>query len=83
MTWKQTEIRLARQTPLKPVLERLGYQLEPRPNGNYNLVGSPREIVIKQHYWICLDDDTSGNAIDFLTKIQNMPFGKAMELLTS
>ncbi len=83
MTWKQTEIRAARQTPLKPVLEQLGYQLEQRPNDNFNLVGTTKEIVIKKNYWVCLDDDTSGNAIDFLIKIRGMPSGKAMELLLS
>lgn len=83
MTWNRNEIRTARKSLLKPVLQKLGYRLEPRPNGNYRLMGTTKEIVIKDHYWICLDDDTSGNSIDFLVKVHGMTFRKAMELLRS
>jgi len=81
MTWKRSEIRAARLTPLKPLLERLGYRLSPTGQGNYLVLGLPTEIVIKQHYWVCLDDGSAGNAIDFLVKLQGKSFREAMELL--
>ena len=83
MTWKRSEIRAARQKPLKPVLERLGYRLEPRRDGNYLVVGLPAEIIVKQHYWVRSDDDSAGNAIDFLMRVHDMTFTQAVELLLS
>jgi len=83
MTWKRSEIRAARQTALKPVLEQLGYRLRARDNGNYLLLGLPEEIVVKEHYWVCLDDGSAGNAIDFLVSVEGMTFKKAVELLLS
>jgi len=80
-TWKRSEIRAARRRALKPVLERLGYQLSPTGQGNYLIVGLSREIVIKQHYWVCLDDGAAGNAIDFFVRLQGKSFTEAMELL--
>ena len=81
MTWKRSEIRAARQTPLKPVLERLGYRLSPTGQDNYMVLGLSEEIVVKQHYWVRLDDGSAGNAIDFLVKLRGMSFSKAMETL--
>ena len=81
--WTKAEIRAARQTALKPVLEDLGYRLEPRNNDNYLVLGLPEEIVVKEHYWVCLDDGSAGNAIDFLVRVEGMTFKKAMELLLS
>ena len=81
MTWKRSEIRRARRTPLKPVLESLGYRLEPRPNGNYLLLGVAAEVVVKDHYWICLDNGKAGNAIDFLVGQRGMSFSEAVEQL--
>jgi len=81
MTWKPAEVRAARQKQLKPVCEALGYRLEPLRNGNYRVDGLPGEIVIKDNYWICTDNDTAGNAIDFLINIEGMPFRKAIRLL--
>ena len=83
MTWKRIEIRAARQTPLTPVLEGLGYRLEPRRDDNYLVVGLSEEIIAKDHYWVCTDDGSAGNAIDFLVNIQGMTFSEAMYLLTS
>ena len=83
MTWKRIEIRIARQTPLKPVLEALGYRLEPRRDNNYLVIGLSEEVIVKDHYWVCTDDGSAGNAIDFLVNIQGMTFSEAMHLLTS
>ena len=83
MTWKRIEIRAARQTPLKPVLEGLGYRLEPRKDNNYLVLGLSQEVIVKDHYWVRTDDGSAGNAIDFLVKIQGMTFSEAMHLLTS
>ena len=83
MTWKRSEIRAARQKPLKPVLEALGYQLQPSQDGNYQLCRLAADIVIKEHYWVNKEDGTAGNAIDFLVNVEGMTFRKAMELLLS
>jgi len=76
--------------PLKPVLEALGYQLQPLRNGNYLLCRLATEIVVKDHYWVCKDQDTaegvrktSGNAIDYLIEVEGMTFSQAMEQLLS
>lgn len=81
--WTKSEIRQARCTPLKPVLDKLGYRLLPRQNGNYIVTGLSPEIVIKDHFWVCTDDGSSGNSIDFLVKLRGMPFTKAVRLLLS
>ncbi len=81
MTWKRSEIRRARRTPLKPVLESLGYRLQPRSNGNYLLLGVAAEVVVKEHYWICLDNGKAGNAIDFLVGQRGMCFSEAVKHL--
>ncbi len=90
MTWKRSDIRRARQVPLAPILEALGYRLEPRQNGNDRVLGLSREIIVKDHYWVCKDPDTatgarksSGNAIDFLVEVEGLSFSQAMEQLLS
>jgi len=83
MTWNRSDIRAARQTPLKPILEALDYQLQPLPGGNYRLCRLAADIVIKDHYWVSKQDGTAGNAIDFLVEVQGMSFSQAMELLRS
>ena len=83
MTWTRSDIRRARQTQLKPVLEQLGYRLQPRPNGNYAIAGLTNEIVIKEHYWHCIDTGQAGNAIDFFVKVRGVAFNEAMTLLTA
>ena len=82
MTWKPSEIRQARQAHLKPILENLGYRLKPIKNGNYEVCGLSRTIVIKDNYWLCTDDQSAGNVIDFCTKILNMSFRQTMNIIT-
>ncbi|NQU40450.1 MAG: hypothetical protein HQ523_10895 [Lentisphaerae bacterium] len=81
--WTKAEIRAARQAPLKPLLERLGYRLSPADRDNYLVLGLASEVVIKEHYWVCLEDGSAGNAIDFLVKVQGKSFNEAMALLAS
>ena len=81
MQWTHTEIRQARQIHLKPILEKLGYQLQPQPDDNYKIINLKKQITIKQSYWICHDDNTHGNAIDFITKIEHKSFAQAMNIL--
>jgi hypothetical protein len=82
-TWTKAEIRAARQAPLQPILEQLGYQLEPRANDNYAVTGMRGdEIVIKDHYWNCPGTELAGNAIDFLMRIHGASFHEAMQQLT-
>jgi hypothetical protein len=81
MIWSRSEIRLARRVPLKPLLDGLGYQLDPRPNGNHAIARQTPEIVVKEHFWVCPDSGASGNAIDFLVRVRGLPFNEAMRLL--
>jgi len=83
MIWKRSDIRRARVTPLKPVLEHLGYRLQPLQAGNYLVTGLSPEIVVKDHYWICTETGVAGNAIDFLVRVKKTSFNDAMSLLTS
>jgi len=87
--WTKADIRHARQVALKPVLEQLGYQLEPLKNGNYIIAGTTPEIIVKEHYWTQTTTGVAGpstelragNAIDFLVKIRGVTFNQAMQLL--
>jgi thermostable 8-oxoguanine DNA glycosylase len=81
--WSKADIRRARQIPLKPVLEKLGLRLENSNNGNYIVRDLHREIIIKDHFWVCTENGSAGNSIDFLVKIQGMSFANAMHLLLS
>lgn len=81
-SWTRAQIRSARQIPLKPVLERLGYRLLPRPGGNWHIEGLCPDILVKDHYWLCPDTGQAGNAIDLLLRIRHMSFNQAMEHLT-
>ena len=81
--WNRSEIRAARQTPLKPMCEALGYQLEHVRDGNYRVIALTEDIIVKDHYWVCTDDGSAGNAIDFLVHMQGKTFSQAMELLLS
>ncbi|MCK5806309.1 MAG: hypothetical protein KAI66_25990 [Lentisphaeria bacterium] len=83
MTWKRSEIRAARQKPLKSLMEALGYQLLPLQDGNYQLCKLAADIVVKDHYWVNKQDGTAGNAIDFLVNVEGMSFNQAMGLLRS
>jgi hypothetical protein len=81
--WTKADIRRARQITLKPVLEKLGYRLDPAKNGNYAVLDITPEIVIKDHYWVCAETGSAGNSIDFLVKIRGASFSDAMALLLS
>ena len=81
--WTKADIQRARKTPLKPVLEQLGYRLEPIANDNYLLTGFPQEVVVKDPYWVCTGTGSAGNALDFFVRLKNTSFSEAMELLTS
>lgn len=80
-TWKKADIRTARQVILKPVLEALDYQLQHKGGENYKVLALPKDITIKESYWICHDDGTSGNAIDFMIQIDGKSFAQAMQIL--
>jgi hypothetical protein len=79
--WTRAQIRTARQRPLKPVLESLGYRLAARRDGNYEVIGMAAEVMIKDHYWVRSEDGAAGNAIDFFVKIEGKSFNNAMQLL--
>ena len=79
--WTKADIRNARRIILKPVLEALDYQLEHAGGENYKVLGLTKDITIKAGYWICHDDGTSGNAIDFLMKIDGKSFAQTMQIL--
>jgi len=79
--WKSPVIRAARKTPLKPLLEARGYRLKPRSAGNYELLGVAGDVVLKEHYWVRLEDGAAGNAIDFFVQIEGRSFNEAMRLL--
>lgn len=81
--YRAAEIRAARKTPLKPLLEARGYRLKPRSAGNYDLLGVAGEIVLKEHYWVRLEDGAAGNAIDFFVRIEGRSFNEAMQLLAA
>ncbi len=49
-TWTREQIRAARRRPLKPLLEHLGYQLNPLGDGNYRVMQMPGDIVLKHGY---------------------------------
>jgi len=83
VTWTRAEIRATRMIPLAPVLQRLGYRLEPAGADNHRLrlPGLAGDILIKEHYWRRPEDGSGGNAIDFFVKVQGLSFHHAMELL--
>ena len=80
-SWSPSQIRTARRILLKPLLEQLGYRLDPLDNGNSKVYGLPRQIIVKEHYWSCAENGTGGNAIDLLTHVMGMGFNEAMSLL--
>lgn len=79
--WAAGQIRNARRVALAPLLEQMGYQLQPLENGNMEVLGLPRAVIIKEHYWHCPEDQTGGNAIDLLTQVMGMSFNQAMDKL--
>jgi hypothetical protein len=79
--WSKREIRSARQTSLAVVIEGLGYRLQPTGQGNCIVLDLPGEVVVKQHYWVRLEDGAAGNSIDFFVRLQGKSFTEAMGLL--
>ena len=79
--WTPQQIRAARRVLLKPLLEQLGYRLDPLENDNWKVYGLPKETIFKEHYWSCPENGTGGNAIDLLVQVMGMSFSEAMELL--
>ncbi len=75
------QIRAARCVALAPLLKTMGYRLHPLQDGNEEVIGLPRPVIIKEHYWHCPEDQTGGNAIDLLTQIMGMSFNEAMSRL--
>lgn len=83
MKWTRQQIRAARQTPLKPLLERRGYTLTATGAGNYKLhTPATGEILIKANYWHSVDTGEAGNAIDFFVKVERVTFARAMDAIT-
>ena len=79
--WTPAQIRNARQTPLKPLLDQMGFPMRQLTNGNWKVYDLPAGIIIKETYWICPDTGTGGNAIDLLIHIMGMSFSEAMQKL--
>lgn len=83
MKWTREQIRDARQTPLKPLLEQRGYALTDSGAGNSKLQHPTGEIILKANFWRSPDSGEAGNAIDFFVKVERLPFAEAMRLLTT
>lgn len=82
MTWTRSDIREARKKNLKPILEKSGYRLEAREDGNTLVLNMPGKVIIKENYWVNHEDNTAGNAIDFFVKLCGKSFSETMEILT-
>jgi hypothetical protein len=79
--WSTDEVIKARQTPIKPLLEKLGYKFMEFYGDNWSLLGTTKTIIVKKHYWRNPEAQTGGNAIDLLTQHLGYTFTEAMELL--
>jgi hypothetical protein len=79
--WTEQQIKTARQTEIKPLLEKLGHRFVYIYDDNYNLLNSTHTIVVKKHYWQNREEQTGGNAIDLLTNHFGYTFAEAMDLL--
>ena len=79
--WTKDDIRRARRRPIKPVIERLGCQLNEVSGGNWKITTPAGCIILKQHYWICPESGQAGNAIDFMMRIMDMSFNQAVSTL--
>jgi hypothetical protein len=75
------QIRAARRVVLQPLIEEMGYRLQPLENNNWIILGLSKKIIIKEHYWSCPENGTGGNAIDLLIQVIGMRFNEAMEKL--
>ena len=79
--WSRAQVRAARKVPLKPVLERLDYELTPTGRGNFSIIADGRDILVREHFYVVLHEDEGGNAIDFLVKVHGLNFNEAIRLL--
>jgi hypothetical protein len=80
--WTKEQIRLARRTPLAPILKDRGYPLRILPNDNL-LVEDEKDLVVKDSYWIWQSHNMKGNAIDFFMLVECRSFDEAMKILTA
>lgn len=81
--WTKADIRRARMIELKPVLEKLGYRLQPLPDDNYRVIGLSPEVIVKEGFWTCPETAKGGNAIDLIIHVRACPFNEAVRLLLS
>lgn len=79
--WTDQQIRTARRVALRPLLEHMGFPLQELTNDNWRVYDLPKDIVIKETYWVCPDTGAGGNAIDLLTRVMGMSFSQAMDKL--
>ena len=78
--WTKDQIRLARRTPLAPILRQRGYRLRALPKDNA-LVEDEKDLVVKEHYWIWESHHMKGNAIDFFMCVECRSFNQTMRIL--
>lgn len=81
MTWSKAEIRLARRTPLQPLLQARGYHMRQLHDDNWR-VEDFGDLTLKNHYWVWPSRNRSGNAIDFFTHVEAKSFSQAMRILS-
>jgi len=79
--WTPEQIRTARQIPLRPLLEKMGYAMQQKPSGNWSVNTLPGDIVIKDNYWVSLTHGRGGNTIDLFTHVMGMKFTDAMKTI--
>ena len=79
--WSTSQIRAARRVILAPLLQQMGYRLQPLDDENGEVHGLPRPVIIKEHYWSSPQNRSGGNAIDLLMQVIGMSFNEAMEKL--
>ncbi len=82
MMWSKSDIRRARKVDLAPLLIRKGIHLKELPNDNF-LVPVYDDLAVKKSYWTWPSRDLHGNAIDFFTLVQGLPFSQAMKILSA
>jgi hypothetical protein len=89
MTWTKSSIREARKVALAPLLASRGYHLLPLANGNYRVQPNAAHpagldgLVIKENFWNWPDRHIAGNPIDFFTRVENISFHAAMQIITA
>lgn len=76
--WTSEQIRNGRKTPIKPLLEKMGYRLRELENGNMEVLDLSSPVIIKEHYWSCPQNRSGGNAVDLLIQVMGMSFNEAM-----